>query len=600
MSNLPSTSAQNPLLDARITLATAVHAQPGVYALLIGSGASTGAGIQTGWGVVKALVTQAAIANGPEVAQDLDPEEWWAAHGDGEPLGYSGVLAAMASTPAARRALLAPFFEPTAEDREQGMKVPSEGHKAIAGLVRRGAVRVIVTTNFDHLIEQALDAEGVTYQVVSTPAAIEGMEPLAHATCSVIKLHGDYARIDQLNTVEELSSYPEPLRDLLERVLDEYGLVINGWSADWDHALVTAIEGTRSRRYPLFWAARSSLGDAATRLANLHRAHVISNASADEFFPDLLGRLEALDGLANPPLSKAMSLARMKRLLPDPTKYIELRDLLDVEVTKLREYIASRPMTTSRSFSGQDAQAEHDDIRQRSDALVELLAHGVYLDRDRQHTDLWIWVITQLMRARKRPNGTYHQEWVDLCHYPALLALRAASLAAIAVERDDVFLRLLREPTWHNYESNDRNQMALDALHDYNVLDHDAILSFPRWTGSRWLEPRSHLLRETLLPTFLPLVGDEESYKELCNRTEYRVALAYHLEPKAQSFSGVPGEFIDRRNWTDSNTLVWETDFRNNAPKDAWGWEPAGDGQPGYFEDQLTALSTTLKAMQRW
>jgi hypothetical protein len=36
-------------LDPTVMLATSVHAQPGVYALLLGSGVSTGAGILTGW-----------------------------------------------------------------------------------------------------------------------------------------------------------------------------------------------------------------------------------------------------------------------------------------------------------------------------------------------------------------------------------------------------------------------------------------------------------------------------------------------------------------------------------------------------------------------
>jgi hypothetical protein len=56
-----------------------------------------------------------------------------------------------APTQAARRDLIAGFFEPTDEDAEQGLKVPGLAHRAIALLVKRGLVRVIVTTNFDRL-----------------------------------------------------------------------------------------------------------------------------------------------------------------------------------------------------------------------------------------------------------------------------------------------------------------------------------------------------------------------------------------------------------------------------------------------------------------
>src|SRR4051794_39666867 len=94
-------------LDPRVVLATSIHSQPGVYALLLGSGVSTGAGIPTGWGVVRELLRLAAAATTPDDpdAPDLasaDPEAWWAEHGDGQPLGYSNLLAALAPTPSAR------------------------------------------------------------------------------------------------------------------------------------------------------------------------------------------------------------------------------------------------------------------------------------------------------------------------------------------------------------------------------------------------------------------------------------------------------------------------------------------------------------------
>lgn len=51
---------------------------------------------------------------------------------------------------------------------------------------------VIVTTNFDRLMERALEAEGVAPTVITTPEAIEGASPMAHCDCTLVKLHGDY------------------------------------------------------------------------------------------------------------------------------------------------------------------------------------------------------------------------------------------------------------------------------------------------------------------------------------------------------------------------------------------------------------------------
>jgi hypothetical protein len=53
-------------------------------------------------------------------------------------------------------------------------------------------VRLILTTNFDLLIETALRQAGIEPVVVSTPDAIANMAPLHAQQCVVIHLHGDY------------------------------------------------------------------------------------------------------------------------------------------------------------------------------------------------------------------------------------------------------------------------------------------------------------------------------------------------------------------------------------------------------------------------
>lgn len=276
-------------LDAQVMLATAIHAQPGVYALLLGSGVSTGAGIPTGWGVVRDLVRRAAAAAAPEDADAPqrahdDPEVWWAEHGDGQPLGYSNLLAALAPTPAARRALLAGFFEPSEEDLESGLKVPSPAHRALADLVKRGTVRVILTTNFDRLTERALEDAGVSPQVISNVGALAGMSPLQHTAATVIKLHGDYADLLQRNTVDELTAYPPEWDVLLDRVLSEYGLLISGWSADWDHALVAALErlafgATRSSGMPGAPRGTTRVGSSPSRVEPSSVPPTLTNCS---------------------------------------------------------------------------------------------------------------------------------------------------------------------------------------------------------------------------------------------------------------------------------------------------------------------------------
>lgn len=59
-------------VDGRVALATAVHAAPGVYAVLVGSGMSSAAGVPTGWQVVQDLIRKVALAEGVNPAEVED------------------------------------------------------------------------------------------------------------------------------------------------------------------------------------------------------------------------------------------------------------------------------------------------------------------------------------------------------------------------------------------------------------------------------------------------------------------------------------------------------------------------------------------------
>lgn len=596
------TSALEPLA----LLATGMRTQPGVYALLLGSGVSTGAGMPTGWGVVQTLVARVATATHPEDqtavdAATADPEQWWAQHGDGEPLGYSNLLAALGSTPASRRALLAGFFEPSDDDVADGLKVPSAAHHAIAQLVKRGYIRVILTTNFDRLLEKALEDAGVSPQVLSRAEAVAGLTPLPHAPATVIKLHGDYADLDMRNTLEELSTYPPEWDTLLDRILDEYGLLISGWSADWDKALVAALERTRNRRYPLYWDSRSNSGPVATRLLALHRGSVVPAASADALFASLLERVDALERLAELPLTTAMAVTRLKRYLPDPVRRIDLYDL----VMDAAERAAAVPRSTSsgpmQGDVGQRLQDVYVSYLQTTEPLLALLNAGVFHDRPRAHTDLWVEVVQRLLQARTSPTGTYNQTLEHARHYPALLAMRAAGTLAAHLGRDDVLLRLLIEPSWRDPFGRQDRRPAYEVLDEYLVAPGEAVNAMPRWNGQRWLYPPSHLLRADLREPLRAYLSDEGDYRAASDRYEYLLAVLLHSVPAPYGGSRAnPGEFIGERSWRPDARRLAEVDFLERAGQapDDWPWWPIVGGRDN-VHSYVSGLSEALNAMRR-
>ncbi len=255
---------------------------------------SSAAGIPTGWQVVQDLIRKVATLEGVDTETLGDaPEAWWEGQGRGEPR-YSALIEALGQNDAARQALLRQYFDPPPAG---GMAMqPTAGHDALARLCAAGRVRVIVTMNFDRLIERALDRTGISPQVIATPQALDGMTPLPHSPVTVIKLNGDYLTLGMRNTAEELSEYPEPLRALVTRVVDDYGLLVVGWSGEYDTALVGAIEGCVSKRYPMYWASyHGQLTEQARRLIANRQAALIDTTGADELLSDLVQRTDLLE-----------------------------------------------------------------------------------------------------------------------------------------------------------------------------------------------------------------------------------------------------------------------------------------------------------------
>jgi NAD-dependent SIR2 family protein deacetylase len=93
--------------------------------------------------------------------------------------------------------------------------MPTEAHQAIAKLAFAGYMRVITTTNFDRLMERALEEAGVAPVVLSAPDHLEGAVPLAHLKCCVVKVHGDYLDSRIRNTPTELTDYDPRMNTLL-------------------------------------------------------------------------------------------------------------------------------------------------------------------------------------------------------------------------------------------------------------------------------------------------------------------------------------------------------------------------------------------------
>lgn len=340
--------------DPTAQIAFSIFENKGVYAVLLGSGVSRSAGIPTGWEITLELVKRWGIAMG--AGEQHDWVAWYVGQTGEEP-NYSTLLERLATTQTERRAIIQGFLEPSDEELEDGLKLPTRAHRAIAAMVKAGHVRVIVTTNFDRLMENALRDVGVEPTVVSSEDTLAGAEPLTHASCYILKIHGDYKDARILNTDVELGEYPAAFNTLLDRIIDEFGLIVAGWSGEWDHALRAAFLRAPSRRYPTYWLSRGRLSERGQELITQRRATTVTGMDADTFFDGLNLKLETIQQSRLPnPAGIELTLAMAKRFMARPEHRIQLDDLVTNQahqaISHLAPLFSARPQgSTAKDFT---------------------------------------------------------------------------------------------------------------------------------------------------------------------------------------------------------------------------------------------------------
>jgi hypothetical protein len=427
-------------IEPYVTLAFALRSNPGAYGVLLGAGVSIAAGVPSAWAVQEDLILKVAQTEGtvPE-----DPFAWYQDR-FGKPSTYDDLLDALTHTPIERQGLLRAYFEPTEEEREQGVKLPTAAHVAVARLVASGLVKVVLTINFDRLVEAALRDEGVEPTVVTAPSDIAGLAPLHTLKCLVVHLHGDYlSPASMLNTTEELTTYPPELDTLLDRVFDEYGLIISGWSAAWDTALRNALARCPTRRFATYWSDPFPLNEKAEDL-RIQRAGIYVQTDADIFFGKLADTTDALaDTERQHPATTAVAVATAKRGLSGARVAISLHDTLRAECAR----VCALPVLNSAQWNAADVSGEHarrlEQLEAGMEILLALTATTAYWGDEA--TDRW-WLPDIERFARPVAEGG-STALLNLVRAPATMLLYVAGVAATAAERWNLVASLLHGPT---------------------------------------------------------------------------------------------------------------------------------------------------------
>lgn len=521
-----------------LSLAFSMQSNPGVYALLLGSGISYSSGIKTGWGILQELCRRIMVLNGEEMG---DPIKWYQ-NTYGKPALYDEVIEQLAFTSSERNGLLNEFFEPTIDELQNHIKAPTNAHKAIAKLVKRGYIKVIVTTNFDRLLEQALDAENVPYQTVYHETDIEGMKPLTHIACTVFKVHGDYRDTRFKNISDELKEYSEPVNKLLKQIFDEYGLIISGWSAEWDTALRSAIKSVKGRRYSWYWNSLNKNVSEPAKDLIIFRDAVQIEGTADRIFSELLNNVTTIEKLKREdPRTLQVLSTKVKDYIYDK-KEAELNDLILQETIKLKEYINS--VNANIDFDREIYNSLIQEYVTQSKTLATLMSILAYYGNDKTNVRLMIETLERFTTGYK---GSGKTDILDLQFLPLILITYSIGISLVKAGKFDVLNQVMMKPRVRDplYQNGNENKF-LHYSSPFRTL-YQPLKRY--WQDRDYHIPTSFFLVSHLEEIFINsmLVFDKEELVFVFDFYEFLLSLKHRKENVNGFFSGQFGFSLNRK-----------------------------------------------------
>ncbi len=526
------------MIDPIHSLAFSIQANRGVYAILLGSGVSRAAKIPTGWEITLDLIRKLAALH--KDACEPTPEVWYQEKFGTEP-DYSVLLEALAKTSLERQQLLRGYWEPSESEREEEAKQPTDAHRAISALVAGGFIKVILTTNFDRLMETALRDEGIEPSVLSTSDQVAGALPLIHTEVCVFKVHGDYLDPRIRNTQSELDTYPPEFDLLLDRILDEFGMIVCGWSSDWDGALRRAFLRAKSRRFTTFWTTRGEPSEEAQTLIAHRRAEAVEISDAESFFHDLRQHVESIEEFSRPhPLSTEAAVASLKRYISDTKYRVQLRDLVHAEVEQIVE-LTSTDAYAVQGGPNPDAATVTGRVRRYQatcSTLLEMASAGAFWAEEEHHA-IWQRALIRLYPTGVR-SGTVL--WLDLQKYPATLLLYSLGLGAVESDRLEFLGDLLGATV---KRENSRDISIVEALPPSCIISSGReAMQLLEGMESHYV-PLNDWIHANLREVLRHIVPDDERYTFNFDKFEILTALAcgYRYEPSFKSYWAPPGAF---------------------------------------------------------
>lgn len=237
-------------------------------AWLLGAGASADAGVPTAGQLIDELLAVLYCSENGLRRADLARDPHWQ---DRVRVFYDG---RHGFPPLAESGFYSAVFERVYSDRDARARFvcdqlagrrPHLGQHMLAALVTAGLAPVLITTNFDTLLEDAIrpaldPGTGARLTVLDPESSGRAAFTLATDACPMLmKIHGDLGTVTVKNTTAELAGQDERLRAAALGLLGRYGLLVVGYSGR-DPAVMAMLRDVLAQPVPypggLAWVRR--------------------------------------------------------------------------------------------------------------------------------------------------------------------------------------------------------------------------------------------------------------------------------------------------------------------------------------------------------
>ncbi|EKY4213285.1 MULTISPECIES: SIR2 family protein [Vibrio] len=249
------------------------------FTLFLGAGASVTSGVKHAGELIKEW---RAVFSDMYPEKKLQDEYWYE-----KPTEYSELFETLYDQPSQRRE----FIESCLKDA-----VPSWGYIYLSNLLKNNVFNTVFTTNFDDLVNEACYSFSTDLKpLVSAHDSSISSVRLTSPRPKIIKLHGDFLFDNIKNTVRELESLEDNMRDKFKQYASEFGMIVIGYAGN-DRSIMetlnTLLRYDSNFPHGIYWCVMKGTvqGDLAKDLEELTRFprfHLIEIDGFDELLADI-------------------------------------------------------------------------------------------------------------------------------------------------------------------------------------------------------------------------------------------------------------------------------------------------------------------------